>query len=265
MKKFKLVLLILISFILTTAVFTGCAKYQQKSLLDEVKKQEKIIVGVKFESKPFGFIDKDQKLKGFDIDLSKEIAKRILGDENAVEFKQVTSSTRILLLSSGAVNMIAATMTITPKRQEIIDFSVPYYVAGQAIMVPTNSNIKSVKDLNNKKVIVILGSTSEQNIRTLAPQAQLKGFRSYTEAFSALKAHRGDCLTTDDTIIYGFLLDNPDFKMLEGRYSKEPYGLGFKKSKETTTFQDAVNSAIEQMREDGTLKKIAKKWTGNVS
>lgn len=240
---------------------TACQVVKPKqNILDKVKASGKITAGVKFDSKPFGFIDKDQQLKGFDIDLIKEISKRILGSENIVDFQQVTSSNRIFSLTSGAVDLVAATMTINPQRSQIIDFSSPYYIAGQAIMVPKNSNIKSVKDLNGKKVLVVLGSTSEKNIRELAPQAIIQGFRTYTDAFSALRAGRGDALTTDDTIITGFIAEDQRFIMLKERYTKEPYGIGFKKGEDTKSFQRAVNIALEEISADGTLEKIRKKW-----
>lgn len=240
---------------------SGCIKKQNsQDLLKTAQERGKIIVGVKYDTKPFGFIDKDQNLKGFDVDLAKEIAKRIIGDENAVEFQQVTSSNRIFSLTSGTVDLVAATMTITPKREQVIDFSRPYFIAGQAIMVPKNSPVKKLKDLSGKCVIVVLGSTSEINIRQLVPDVKILGFRTYTDAFFALKSGRGDALTTDDSIIYGFLSEDPNFKILKDRLTREPYGIGFKKGVSTQTFQDAVNTALEQIMQDGTLKRIQRKW-----
>lgn len=240
---------------------TSCVNREHKQdLLEKVKERGKLIAGVKYDSKPFGFIDSDQGLKGFDIDLVKEVAKRLLGDSDKVEFQQVTSANRIISLSSGTVDFVAATMTITDKRKRVIDFSRPYFVAGQVLMVRKDSDIKDLKDLNGKKVIVVLGSTSEKNIRKLAPKAQIMGFRTYTDAFSALRANRADALTTDDTIIVGFLSEDDRFKMLNERYTKEPYGLGFKKAKETKSFQNAVNQILDEMEEDGTLGRIKRKW-----
>ncbi|OGI22569.1 MAG: hypothetical protein A2287_06050 [Candidatus Melainabacteria bacterium RIFOXYA12_FULL_32_12] len=250
--------------ILALSIFTGLAactqpKYKQ-DLLERVTQRGKIIVGVKYDSKPFGYIDENQKLQGYDIDLVKEIAKRILGNENAVEFQQVTSSSRIISLTSGTIDLVAATMTINEKRKRVIDFSSPYYIAGQALMVSNNSKIRSVKDLNGKNVIVILGSTAEDNIRMLAPNANILGFRTYTDAFSTLRAKRADALTTDDIIIAGLISEDPNYKMLKERYTKEPYGIGFKKGEETKSFQEAVNMALDSMRNDGTLEKLKRKW-----
>lgn len=264
LKKFKKTLNIL--GVLTILCFmmlslTSCAsKKPNQDLLDKIKTRGKIVAGIKFDAKPFGFIDKDQKIKGFDSDLIRELAKRILGSEDAVEFQQVTSSNRIFSLTSGTVDLVAATMTINPKRKQIIDFSIPYYIAGQAVLVPNNTSIKTLRDLKDKKVIVVLGSTSEMNIRALVPEADILGFRTYTDGFSALKTGRADALTTDDVIITGFLFDNKGYKMLPGRFSKEPYGIGFRKSKNTQSFQRLVNRTLEEMAADGTIDKITKKW-----
>lgn len=257
--------ILILPLVIVAIIFLGgCIKKQEQTdLLKIIRERGKIVVGVKYDTKPFGFIDKDEKLKGFDIDLSREIAKRIFGDENAVEFQQVTSSNRIFALTSSTVDMVAATMTITERRSRVIDFSRPYYIAGQAILVPQNSPVKNLKDLSGKRVIVVLGSTSELNIRQLVPNVNILGFRTYTDAFHALQIGRGDAVTTDDTIIYGFLLDNKGYKMLKDRLTEEPYGIGFNKAENTKNFQDEVDAALQNIMLDGTLKRIKSKWIGN--
>ena len=98
-------------------------------------------------------------VKGFDVDICREIAGKIFGDKNAIKFLQVTSSTRIFSITSGTVDFAAATMTITPKRKNIIDFSNPYYIAGQAIMVSKDSPVKAFSDLFGKKILGFNGQT----------------------------------------------------------------------------------------------------------
>lgn len=254
----------LLSILLIAGICTGLSacstNKNHKTLLQTVKERGKIIVGVKYDSKPFGFMDQDQQLKGYDIDMVREVAKRLFGSDKAIEFQQVTSSNRIFSLTSGTVDMVAATMTINPKRKQVIDFSIPYYVAGQAIMLPKDSPVKSLRDLKGKKVIVVLGSTSEKNIREIMPDANVQGFRTYTDAFSALRSGRGEALTTDDTIIAGFLTEDSNFKMLPERYTREPYGIGFRKGEDTESFQQAINTILDEMHADGTFKQIDHKW-----
>ncbi|MBY0404028.1 MAG: transporter substrate-binding domain-containing protein [Cyanobacteria bacterium] len=244
----------------------GCSSSspsQGEDLWGQIQQRQKILAGVKYDSKPFGFLDKDGKVKGYDIDLVKEIAKRLLGNSEAVEFQQVLSSTRVMAINSGNLDVVAATMTITPEREELIDFSKPYYVAGQAVMVPKNSPVQHLDQLKDKRVLFVFGSTSEGNLKKRLPQAKTIGFKTATDGVGALKAGRGEAFTTDDTILLGFMDGTCDFRLLPERISQEPYGLGIKQdvsSHSTDTFKQKINEALAQMEKDGTLGKIRKKW-----
>lgn len=247
--------------VLCFAIFTaGCAKKEENTdTLNRILKRGKIIIGVKYDTKPFGYINNEQ-LEGFDIDLARYITKEILGNENKVEFKQVNSSTRILALNSGQVDMIIATMTITKQRKEVMDFSIPYYIAGQAVLVPKNSKIKSMSDLNGKRVIIIFGSTAEDNLRLVAPYANIIGFKTYTSGYSALKQGRADAMTSDDAILMGFADADSSMRLLPQRYTKEPYGIGFKKDNSSISLENKVNAIIKNMKINGELNKIKDKW-----
>lgn len=232
-------------------------------LTSEIQHRGKLVAGVKFDSKPFGFLDSaDGQLKGYDIDLMREISKRLLGKEKAVEFQQVLSSTRVIAINSGSVDVVAATMTITPERAKVVDFSEPYLVAHQAVVVPVNSPVKHLGDLNGKTILFVLGTTSEGTIKKRLPQAKYTGFKSSTDAFSALKSGRGDAMTTDDTIISGFLSDNCGFRVLDEKLSDEPYGLAFRKGSQNAPdeLRLQINQYLSEMKKDGTLDRLKSKW-----
>ena len=181
LKKFLICLIVSSVFILT-----GCTKKEEKNdTLSEIKKRGEIVVGVKYDSKPFGFVQ-NGKLQGYDIDIAHLLAKRIFGNEKLVRFVEVNASNRITKLNSGEVDMLIATMTINPKRMEVVDFSYPYFYTGQAIMIRKGTDIKTVGDLNGRRVIVVLGTTGEKNIRYFAPDVVLTGYRTYQEGFEAL-------------------------------------------------------------------------------
>lgn len=261
----KTLSILIIGLLIIAIMLSGCAKKPKRELYSVVKERGKLVVGVKYDARPFGYVQEGEIVSGFDVDLSRELAKRILGNPNAVEFQQVTSSNRIFALTSGTVDMVIATLSMTPQRGRIIDFSVPYYIAGQAVLVPKHSHIKSISDLSDKIIIVVLGSTSEANIRLMFPKAKILGFRTYTDAFSALRNGRGDAMTTDDTILYGFIADNPDYTILSERITQEPYVIGFKKGAEVQSLIETVNFTLNEMNEDGTLTKIKAKWIGKMS
>lgn len=254
----KLLSIVALCFVV---LITGCTKKDDNTdTLNKIQQRGKMIVGVKYDTKPFGYINEKEQLVGFDIDLAKYIAKSILGDENKIEFKEVTPSNRILALNSGQVDMVIATMTITKQRREVIDFSIPYYVAGQGVLVPKGSKINSMSDLNGKRVIIIFGSTAEKNLRLIAPDANIIGFRTYTSGYSALKQGRADAMTSDDTILMGFAIADNTIKLLPKRYSQEPYGVAFRKGIASAKLKNQVNLVIDDMIRSGELNQLKSKW-----
>ena len=253
----KLILL----FFITGILLSGCSsKTKNKDILSKVQNENKIVVGVKYDSKPFGFIDKDNQLKGFDIDIAKGIAKKILDDENAIEFKPVTPSNRILKLSSGEIDMIVATMTINQSRMNLVNFTSPYYKIGQAVIVKNNSNIYSTKDLNKRKVAIILGSVAEKQLRLLAPEAKIRGYKTYSEAYQALLNDEIDAISSDDSILYGFLYDNKSLRILPERYTKEAYAIAFRKDEKSQKFGEKIEEALSDMKKSGEITQIKRKW-----
>lgn len=254
----KLVIIITLCFAL---FFSGCTKQEDRTdTLNAIRERGKLVVGVKFDTKPFGYYNEKHKLVGFDVDLAKAIAKSILGSEDRVEFVQVTPSSRILALDTNQVDMVIATMSITPQRETMIDFSRPYYIAGQTILVPKNSKISSISDLNGKKVIIIYGSTAENNIRLIAPDSQIMGFRTYASGYNALKHGIADAMVADDTILMGFAEPDNDLKLLPKRYTKEPYAIGFKKAPDSVRLEKKVDFILKNMFQNGDMARLKDKW-----
>jgi len=242
-------------------VVCGCAqKSNEMDLYESIIKKDKIIVGVSFDSKPFSFKDSDGKIKGIEVDLAKEIARRMLGSENKVVFKSVTPQERIKEAMLGDVDMVISTMTITPQRNKIVSFSEPYFVAGQVICVKKDSKIESVDDLINKRVIVILGTTGEENIKRFAPTALIWGFVDNSEAMNEFKRSSVDAITTDDALLQGLAMENKNYMILPERLTQEPYGIAFKKSRQTKVFEEKLNEIINNIINDGTLNMIKDKW-----
>ncbi|MFB7159524.1 transporter substrate-binding domain-containing protein [Lysinibacillus sp. NPDC056232] len=233
---------------------------KSKSSFETIKANDKIVWGVKNDTKLFGLKNPSTgEIEGFDVDLAKEITKLILGDETKVEFKEVTSKTRIPMLNNGDIDAIIATMTISKDRSKEVDFTDVYFEAGQSLLVKKGSPIKSINDLDSKtKVIAVKGSTSAINIREKAPKAQVLEFENYAEAFTALKAGQGDVLTTDDAILYGMASQDNNFELVGGQFTEEPYGIAMKKGSDD--FVKAVNDALAELKSSGKYDEIHDKW-----
>ncbi|MDF2959341.1 MAG: glutamine transporter substrate-binding protein [Paenibacillus sp.] len=232
------------------------------STLDAIKSRGKLVAGVKFDTKLFGLKDPGSgNVEGFDIDLAKALAKHILGDETKLELKEVTSKTRIPMLNNGDIDMIIATMTITEERKKEVEFSDVYFKAGQSLLVKKGSPIKSVADVKKGvKVLAVKGSTSTTNIRAKAPEATVLEFENYQEAFTALKAGQGDTLTTDNAILYGMVKQDPNYEVVGGTFTDEPYGMAIRKG--DTAYAAYVNDFLKSIKASGEYDKLYEKWIG---
>lgn len=231
-----------------------------KSTLETIKANDKIVWGVKNDTKLFGLKNPSSgEIEGFDVDMAKAITEIILGDASKVEFKEVTSKTRIPMLNNGDIDSIIATMTITEERKQEVDFTDVYFEAGQSLLVKKGSPIQSIDDITaDTKVIAVKGSTSAINIREKAPDAQVLEFENYAEAFTALKAGQGDTLTTDNAILYGMASDDSSFEVVGDIFTDEPYGIAMKKGSDD--FVQAVNDALAELKENGKYDEIYNKW-----
>ena len=251
-------------FLFVSLIFflSGCqsANLAEQDTLEKIETSEKIVWGVKYDTKLFGLMNiESRQVEGFDIDIAKEITKEILGDDSQAEFVEVTSKTRIPLLKNGNIDAIIATMTISEERKKQVDFSDVYFDAGQSLLVNKKSGIKGIEDLNEAKtVLAVKGSTSADNIREHAPKAKVLELENYAEAFTALQSGQGDAMTTDNSILLGMASENPDYVLAGDKFTDEPYGIALNKGQ--VAFQERMNEALEKMKENGSYAKIYKKW-----
>lgn len=227
-----------------------------------IKERGKVIAGVKYDTRLFGLKDPvSGSIEGLDIDMAKALAKKILGDETKVELKEVTSKTRIPLLQNGQIDIIIATMTITEERRKEVDFSDVYFNAGQSLLVPKGSSITSIDSLTpDTTVLAVKGSTSVTNIKEKAPDAKVLEFENYQEAFTALKSKKGDALTTDNSILLGMMQDDPNFEMVGGIFTDEPYGMAIRKGDQKMV--DTVNEMLKEMKDSGEYNTLYEQWLG---
>lgn len=239
-------------------------EFLEDDLYDKIIARGKLKVGINTESKPFSFINNKGEIVGYDVDLARYIAQYILKDPDRIEFIPVTISNRLIKASTGEVDVVISTVTINPQREELVSFSVPYDAAGQTLLVRSNSSITSISDLAGQTVGVIFGTTAEKNIKNLVPTANLRGFRSYDNAYKALKSGKINAITSDDTLLSRFAVDDKSVKLLPKRYSYEPYGIAFKKGDSTVKLKENLDFAIKDMRQKNVIARLRKKWAVGV-
>ena len=247
------------AFIPALAALPNTARAQASpNSVTKVKSRGKLLAGVKFDTPPFGFLDDSNNAAGFDLDLMRAVAARI---GVPVEFVKVTSVSRIPLLQSSNVDLVAASMTHTREREKTIDFSMTYYTGGQSLLVAKDSPINSVDDLSGKRVVVPQGTTLEKTIARLAPNARITAFRDYDAAWLALSQGRADALTGSLTILQGFSKNNAGFKIVGGMLSSEPFGIGIHKG--DWAMRGAVNETLQDLFVSGAYTKLYETWFGS--
>ena len=232
--------------------------------LEDVKARGKLIVGVKTDYPPFGFLDKKGINKGFDIDIAKTLSKELFGNEDAVEFVSVTSENRIPLLTSKKIDVLMATLTITEQRKKEVDFSAPYFITPQMILVRADSKIAKYQDVSGKKVATIRGSTGDIAIGELVPDAERIKFERNSEALQALKKRRVEAFVQDFVLLYALMQENRGLRMA-GLQPFRPgrYGLAVRKGDKE--WLDFINATFEKMKETGEYEKLLDKWFGPVA
>lgn len=264
MKKSHIILIVICLIIFAifywVDYFNDDANKSSEDLYKTILQRGYIIVGVKTDTKPFGFIDGNGANAGYDIDLAHAIAKEIFHDPQKVKFVPVSDNDRLYLLNLNKLDIVIATLTITPLRRESVTFSKPYYLTGQTLLVKRGSSIRSMADLSDKSVGVIFGSTAEQTIKFLLPTAKVRGYKTYDEAFQALKKGEVLAVTSDDAILRRFTMQDSGVIILPRRYSKEFYGVAFRKTEESLSLLKIVDTVISDMDKQGKLEELINKW-----
>jgi len=257
LKKKLLTILFLLSIILT-----GCTLKKDnapRNSFEEITKRGYLIVGVKDNTKPFGFKNANNEFDGFDVDLAKAISFKLLKNDKVV-FKAVTPSNRITKLNSKEVDIVIATMTNTPQRQLVVNFSQPYYYTGLSILTKRGATVKSIYDLNHEKVIVILGTTAEDVVRHYAHNAYIQGAKDYDEAYRLLKANKAIAIVADLALLYGIKNMDNSLVILPKLYSKEAYAIALRKGEYDEVLQNKINIALDELIQSSKINALSRKW-----
>jgi ABC-type amino acid transport substrate-binding protein len=258
----------LLALVLTLAVALAVVTPAlAQDTLEKIKTSGVLTIGTRTGSPPFAYVNKDNQWVGFTIDLVDMLVKpsieKAVGKSIKVEKKESTPPTRIPLLSSNAVDLIAGTMTDTPQRRESVDFSLTFFYTGAQFMVKKGSPIKSVNDIGGKRIASQQGSTNAKIIREKYPQAQLREFPDQPAAFQALLQGQVDAYTNDGIQLFGLKAKAPkpdEWDVVGDFYSEEPYGMAMRKG--DAKFKAAVDAGLKSGLESGKYFEIYEKWFG---
>lgn len=259
----KKLLTLLLSALLVTSLFAGCGKGEstdatdkkdntktaQARTLDEIKESGKLIIGVFSDKNPFGYVDDNGDLKGYDVNFGKRLAKDLLGSEDAAEFVYVDAASRVEYLQTAKVDVMLANFTVTDERAEKVDFTLPYMKVALGVVSLEDALITSADDLEGKKLIVVKGTTAESYFSENYPELELVKFDEYQEAYDALLDGRGDAFSTDNTEVLAWALQNEGFKVgIESIGNTDTIAAAVQKG--NTELLDYINDEIKSLADE---------------
>ena len=176
--------------------------------LDEIRESGKIVIGLFSDKKPFGYIDENGEYQGYDVYLARRLAEDL---GVTLEPVSLDAPNRIEFLQSFKVDVVLANFTYTEERATQVDFALPYLKVALGVVSPDSALITEAEQLNGKTLIVSKGTTAETFFEQNYPEVKLAKYDSYTEAYLALLEGRGDALSTDNTEVLAWAIENPGF------------------------------------------------------
>ena len=225
---------------------TAAAATKLPPLPAEVRARRRWQIGVKCDFPPFGYINRQNQVAGYDADVARRFAELAFGRRNRVSITCVTSPSRIPTLQQKRVDIIISTLTWTAAREEIIDYSRPYYNATGRLLVPNNSSIRRLADLNGRTVTTTTTAIYATWIRNCFKGANLITTTSPVAAVENVKQGRADAFMFDDTFLLGVAANDPALKMTAHKFLNIPYGIGIRKGE--TAMKRWVDAAILTMK-----------------
>ena len=238
-----------------------CSCGKNSAQLEAIRSEGVLRVGVKADVVGFGYMNPSTKeLEGLEIDIAKMIAKELLGDAEAVRLVPVTALTREPMLENGELDLVIATFTITPERQERFLFSQPYYTDEIGFMVKDESDLFSIADLDGKTIGIANSGTARAALEAEAAargiQMNYQTFSSYPEIKAALLDGTVDAFSVDKSILMGY--SDESTRKLEEGFSPQDYGIATGKNK--ADLAQFVDNLLGAMSKDGRLDEILARW-----
>ena len=228
--------------------------------LETAKARGTLVVGVRKDFPPLGYLDANGKSAGFEVDLARYLARQLLGDEEKLRVTPVSAGNRITALLSGSVDLLIAAMTVMEDRATVLAFSDPYFLSGTLLLVPRNSSIQDLPDVKGKRVAVIEGSIQEGGIAPVYPEAIRVKFWTVSEAVAALQAGKVDAFAEDDVLVLALAREYPDLAAVGKPFRPHPYAVAMPKG--DGELRAWVNEQLRKAKADGTYDALWNKYFG---
>ncbi len=242
------------------------------SKLEAIKARGKLNCGVKADVLGYGYLNTETgEYEGLEIDLCYQIAAAVLGttyeeakEKGLCEFTTVTPKTRGPLIDNDSLDIVCATYTITPEREEDWDFSDPYRVDHVGVMIMKDSGMEKLSDLDGKLVGVSQGSTTKQAVMDAVAEegvtlsdSNFNEYPDYPSINSALESGNVDAFAMDRSTLNTYMNDQKELLEPEVEFGEQEYGIATKKGSDLS---EVVNDTVNELLSNGWLDEEAETW-----
>lgn len=260
--KILLGVLIIIVIIIGFILVTNTKENKQEDSLKRIIEKGTLILGLDDSFPPMGFRDENNEIVGFDIDVAKEVSKR-LGVE--LKLQPISWTAKEQELNSYNIDCIWNGMSINEEREKAMCLSLPYLENNMSFVVKTDENIYSLEDLKGKTIGVQSGSTAEEILMKSEIYPEIKEVICYSEnitAFMDMEINQIDCVFLDNVVAnYYITSNNKEYRILSEGLQEEKYAIGFRKQDKELC--NRINEILLEMKEDGSLGAISANWFGS--
>jgi polar amino acid transport system substrate-binding protein len=250
---------ILSGIAIAAMVTMGWAQVANADALDDIKKSGKIRIAVDLGVPPYGMTDEKMQPAGSDIDTARALAK-----DWGLEFEHVptTGASRIPSLQTGKADLVISSLSVTPERAKVIDFSLPYAVLRTVIAAPKSVNVKSLADLDGKTVGTVRGTTHDTQLTREGPKGmKLVRYEDDATEGQAFLSGQVDIFSTAEMLVGQLDKKNPA-RQVEVKFVLDNFKLAIGVKKDETRLLEEVNKWVAAKLKDGTLNAIYKKQFG---
>ena len=247
----KKTLALVMALVMAMLTFAGCGKE---------KAAEELVFGTNAEFPPFEFVASKGVIGEFDgIDMA--IADLIAKDNGmTAAISNMEFDSLLIALQNGQVDAVIAGMTVTEERLEEVNFSTPYYLATQVMIVKEDSDIETAADMEGKAIAVIQGYTGQLAVDKLGEGYSYEAFKKGTDAVLELKNNKCDVVVIDSITAYKYVAETDGLKIVvdDNAFEGEQYGIAVKKG--NTELLNMINASLQKMLDDGTIDRLAAQY-----
>jgi putative glutamine transport system substrate-binding protein len=233
----------------------------ESATLGHIRQRDLLVIGSKQSFPVFNIKDPATgRNEGFFADLSRLLAKQLLGDENKVTFVVTTDENRFPKLAAGEVDLLIDTIPVNDEKLKVADFSDETFVSGSALLVKQGSSIHTLADIHaGTRVAFVTANEDIALIRAKAPAATYLEFAASNDALAALKDGRADVFTQVVTHLYRAASQDAHYTLV-GRFTTKPYHIFLPKG--DAELQAYLNKFLQSLRTSGEYDRLYAKWFG---